>query len=210
MLASCAAVSQLLAVRAAGDHASHTSFVFLVAAALLLPPKLVALMGLAHHSLTWRTRRRALSLQAFAVCTSTIAALAAQLAGQAVLVAGDGGTDARAFWALSGLAASLTFVAANGGLAAGMLAALGVGIAGRHGAGARPLAGGARGAQPGRAFHDIGKLAVPEAVLLKPAPLDPEEWALARRHPGRGRPADRHARLPRRRAARDQAPPRAL
>jgi diguanylate cyclase (GGDEF)-like protein len=32
------------------------------------------------------------------------------------------------------------------------------------------------------AFHDIGKLAVPEAILNKPGPLDDEEFALVRRH----------------------------
>jgi diguanylate cyclase (GGDEF)-like protein len=31
-------------------------------------------------------------------------------------------------------------------------------------------------------FHDVGKLAVPEAVLLKSAPLDEDEWWLVRRH----------------------------
>jgi two-component system cell cycle response regulator len=32
-------------------------------------------------------------------------------------------------------------------------------------------------------LHDVGKVAVPEAVLLKPAPLSPEEWRLVKRHP---------------------------
>jgi HD-GYP domain-containing protein (c-di-GMP phosphodiesterase class II) len=32
-------------------------------------------------------------------------------------------------------------------------------------------------------LHDVGKVAVPEAVLLKPAPLTPEEWRLVKRHP---------------------------
>ena len=31
-------------------------------------------------------------------------------------------------------------------------------------------------------MHDIGKLAVPDAVLAKPAPLDPEEWRFIRDH----------------------------
>jgi putative two-component system response regulator len=32
-------------------------------------------------------------------------------------------------------------------------------------------------------LHDIGKVGVPDSVLLKPAPLTPEELALMRRHP---------------------------
>jgi putative two-component system response regulator len=36
-----------------------------------------------------------------------------------------------------------------------------------------------RGAQ----LHDIGKLGVPDEILLKPAPLTAEEWAVMRRHP---------------------------
>ncbi|MDQ4019387.1 MAG: HD-GYP domain-containing protein, partial [Actinomycetota bacterium] len=31
-------------------------------------------------------------------------------------------------------------------------------------------------------FHDIGKLAIPDAILLKPAALDVDEWALMQRH----------------------------
>lgn len=31
-------------------------------------------------------------------------------------------------------------------------------------------------------LHDVGKVAVPDAVLLKPGPLTPEEWSLMRNH----------------------------
>jgi response regulator RpfG family c-di-GMP phosphodiesterase len=36
-------------------------------------------------------------------------------------------------------------------------------------------------------LHDLGKLAVPDAILRKPAPLTPEEHAIVRRHPEIGR-----------------------
>jgi putative nucleotidyltransferase with HDIG domain len=35
-------------------------------------------------------------------------------------------------------------------------------------------------------FHDIGKLRVPDAILTKPGPLTPEEFALIKRHPEDG------------------------
>jgi diguanylate cyclase (GGDEF)-like protein/putative nucleotidyltransferase with HDIG domain len=35
-------------------------------------------------------------------------------------------------------------------------------------------------------FHDIGKLAVPEAILLKPDVLTDDEWEVVRRHPDEG------------------------
>lgn len=35
----------------------------------------------------------------------------------------------------------------------------------------------------GALLHDIGKLAMPEAIMRKPAPLTPEELTLVRRHP---------------------------
>ncbi len=32
-------------------------------------------------------------------------------------------------------------------------------------------------------FHDIGKVRVPDRILLKPEPLDPDEWTIVRLHP---------------------------
>jgi HD-GYP domain-containing protein (c-di-GMP phosphodiesterase class II) len=34
----------------------------------------------------------------------------------------------------------------------------------------------------GALLHDIGKIGIPQNVLLKPGPLDPEEWAMIRDH----------------------------
>ena len=39
----------------------------------------------------------------------------------------------------------------------------------------------------GALLHDIGKMGVPDAVLLKPGPLDDDEWVTMRRHPALAR-----------------------
>ena len=46
----------------------------------------------------------------------------------------------------------------------------------------RPAAADRRPLRAGRPVHDIGKVALPEGLLLKRGPLDPNEWSLMRAH----------------------------
>ena len=48
----------------------------------------------------------------------------------------------------------------------------------------------------GAILHDVGKLRVPDAILLKPAKLDEEEWTIIRQHPLYGEEILVHSDIP--------------
>jgi response regulator RpfG family c-di-GMP phosphodiesterase len=56
---------------------------------------------------------------------------------------------------------------------------MGVALAERFGIEGERLVNFRRGAE----LHDIGKMGVPDQILLKPGPLNEEEWAVMRQHP---------------------------
>ncbi len=121
VLSACAATAQLFVVRTTRDQSYHTSTVFLIAGALLLPPELVVLMGVVQHVPEWLKHRYAWYIQTFNICNYTLDGLAAW--GVARLVIGhapnwvSGGPRA----AVAGLFAAVAFVALNHVLMAGML-----------------------------------------------------------------------------------------
>jgi diguanylate cyclase (GGDEF)-like protein/putative nucleotidyltransferase with HDIG domain len=76
ILGSAAAVAQLFVVRTPRDQAYHTAIVFLIAAAFLLPPELVALMGIVQHVPEWLKMRYRWYLQTFNICNYVLGSMA--------------------------------------------------------------------------------------------------------------------------------------
>jgi diguanylate cyclase (GGDEF)-like protein/putative nucleotidyltransferase with HDIG domain len=118
VLASCAAVAQLFVVRTPRDQSYHTTIVFLIPAALLLPPELVVLMGVVQHIPEWLKVRYPWYIQSFNICNYTLNGLAAW--GVVALVESLG-LARQPEMAVAGLAACVVFVFMNHLLLATML-----------------------------------------------------------------------------------------
>ncbi len=118
-LATAAALAQLFVVRTPRDQAYHTAIVFLVPAALILPPGLVALVALVQHIPEWLNVRYRWYIQMFNIANWTLALMAAWAVGHVVNGAGVAAHGPRG--ALAGVAAIVTVVAVNHALLAAML-----------------------------------------------------------------------------------------
>jgi diguanylate cyclase (GGDEF)-like protein/putative nucleotidyltransferase with HDIG domain len=121
VLSTGAAVAQLFVVRTTRDQSYHTSTLFLIAGALLLPPELVVLMGVVQHIPEWVKHRYAWYIQTFNIANFTLDGLAAW--GVARLIVGHAPTWANhgVTSAVAGLVACVVFVALNHALMAAML-----------------------------------------------------------------------------------------
>ena len=121
ILATSVAFAQFFVVRTPGNKSYHTTGVFLIAAVLLLPPGLVALIPLIQHVPEWLRSRGKWYVQSTNLCVYTIATMAAW--GSAHLILGSHGLiqsdDVR--FALAGTAASVVLVALNSALIAPMI-----------------------------------------------------------------------------------------
>ncbi|MDQ2980903.1 MAG: diguanylate cyclase [Actinomycetota bacterium] len=118
ILGVIAAVAQLFVVRTPRNQSYHTTIVFLIPAAMLLPPELVALMGLIQHIPEWLKNRSAWYIQIFNICNWTLAILAASASFHGILQLGNG---SHIDYALAGLGAAGSIVAVNHVLMAPML-----------------------------------------------------------------------------------------
>jgi diguanylate cyclase (GGDEF)-like protein/putative nucleotidyltransferase with HDIG domain len=114
VLATAASVAQIFPVKSPRNAMYHTSVVFLVAAALLLPPELIVLIPLVQTVPEWLKERNPWPIQVFNVSNYTLNALAAW--GVADLIDHYGkhlikNSDTR--FAAAGLFACVAFVAVN-------------------------------------------------------------------------------------------------
>ena len=117
-LAVCAAVAQLFVVITPRDQSYHTTIVFLIPGVLLLPPELIALLGVVYGLPEWLKIRYPWYIQAFNISNHTLNGLAAWGAVELVRNAGFG---PNLEFALSGLVAAVVFVSLNHFLLATML-----------------------------------------------------------------------------------------
>src|SRR3954467_2234082 len=121
ILAAGAAASHTYTVRTARDTAFHTSWVFLIPSALLLPPELVALLGVLMHIPEWLKERYAWYIQSFNICNYTLGNLATWGAATLMLDANGLIPDEQLRWAAAGLVACVVAVGANHVLLAPMM-----------------------------------------------------------------------------------------
>src|SRR5438045_2549991 len=100
LLAFFAAAAQLFTVMTPRNQSYHTAIVFLLAAILLLPPELIALMALVQHIPEWLRARYPWYIQTFNISNYTLASLAAWAATRPIVGGHDvGGTPT---WRIAG------------------------------------------------------------------------------------------------------------
>src|SRR5665647_650380 len=114
VLAAAATVAQVFPVKSPRNLMYHTSVVFLVAAALLLPPELLVLIPLVQTIPEWLKERYPWPIQVFNISNYTLDGLAAW--GISHLIRDHGAgliVDPHVRFAIAGLAACVFFVAMN-------------------------------------------------------------------------------------------------
>jgi diguanylate cyclase (GGDEF)-like protein/putative nucleotidyltransferase with HDIG domain len=121
LLASGAALAQVLLVKTPRNQSYHTTNVFLLPAILLLPPELVVLVAIVQHVPAWLKNRTAWYIESFNICNYVLATLAAWGGARIVLRGDELVTNGDLRFALAGCAASALLVGLNHALLAPML-----------------------------------------------------------------------------------------
>ncbi len=108
--AVAAAIAQLFVARSSSSRSNETLAVFIVAAALVLPPELVVLVPIAQHVPEWLKQRYTWTAQASSISCATLAAFGAW--GVADLILKSHGLSSSGTYeiALAGSLAAVTFV----------------------------------------------------------------------------------------------------
>src|SRR4051794_19639364 len=112
ILGSAAATAQLFRVQTPRDQAYHTAIVFLIAAAFVLPPELVALMGIVQHIPEWLKIRYRWYLQTFNICNYVLGSMAVWFLAHHIMNWNAIG-DRTLRVAIAGLVCCVVFVAIN-------------------------------------------------------------------------------------------------
>src|SRR3954467_7276802 len=118
---AAAAIARLFVVRTPGDQAYHTDIVFLIPAALILPPELLVLVAIVLMVPEWLKMRYRWYLQTFNIFNYLLSAMAAWGVGRVVLLEHAGISNGALRLSIAGVAACLVFVAVNHTLLAVML-----------------------------------------------------------------------------------------
>jgi len=121
ILGTAAAIAQLFVVRTPRNQSYHTTIVFLIPAVMLLPPELVAAIGLVQHIPEWLKNRNAWYSQSFNICNWTLSLLATWSVFHVMRGASHLIPDRELRLALAGMAAAAVLVAVNHALLAPML-----------------------------------------------------------------------------------------
>ena len=121
ILGTAAAIAQLFVVQTPRNQSYHTTIVFLIPAVMLLPPELVAAIGLVQHIPEWLKNRNAWYSQTFNICNWTLSLLATWSIFHVTRDATGLIPDPHLRLALAGIAAAAVFVAVNHVLLAPML-----------------------------------------------------------------------------------------
>ena len=113
LLAGAAAIAQLFVVNAPPNQCYHLSVLFLVAAALLLPPQLIVLIGIVQCVPEWLKVRYPWYIQTFNICNFTLNTLAAWAVAHVIVRGDEVIASAHVRTAAAGVAACFAFVALN-------------------------------------------------------------------------------------------------